>query len=186
MTDATDFNLKITVRNARLLRAVRAAYGTPAEMSRQTGIHPQALSALMTMRATPLRKDGSLTATAEAIVSALGIPADDLWPKHMQRLKARAATVEIEMDAATFAAISDSDPERQTAMRLAIARWSKDLTERQKIAIAMHQSGSTLDEIGAEVGGVTRERVRQIVLKAQREMRKRALMDGARSFGDVT
>lgn len=184
MTES-DFNLKITVRNARLLRAVREAYGSAAEMCRQTGIKVQQLSALMTMRESPLMRNGHLTKVAEDIVSALGIPADDLWPVQIRNLKAKRATVEVEMDAPTFAAIADSDPERQTMMRLAISRWSRTLTDRQKTAIAMHHSGNTLEEIGAELGGVTRERARQILLKAEREMRKRARMDGVEEFRGV-
>jgi transcriptional regulator with XRE-family HTH domain len=180
----SDFNLQITVRNARLLRAIRAQYGSSADMCRATGINQTALSALLTMRAKPFRADGSLTTTAEAVVSALGIPADDLWPSHIARLQAKRATVEVEMDAPTFAAIADSDPERQAMMRQALARWSCDLTDRQRDVLAIRFSGGLLEDAARELG-VTRERVRQMEHRGLRKLMRRARIDGVRSFAEV-
>jgi transcriptional regulator with XRE-family HTH domain len=180
----SDFNLQITVRNARLLRAIRAQYGSSADMCRATGISQTTLSALLTMRAKPFRADGGLTSTAEAVVSALGIPAEELWPSHIARLQAKRATVEVEMDAPTFAAIADSDPERQAMMRQALARWSCDLTERDRNVLAIRFSGGLLDDAAKELG-VTRERIRQIETRAMRKMMKRARIDGVRRFSEV-
>ena len=186
MTETADFNIKVTVRNARLLRAVRSQYGTAAEFCRATGASPTQVAAIMTMRASPLKKDGRLTATAEIIVSALGIPADDLWPKHIERLKAKKATVEIEMDAATFAAIARDDPEQIAIYRHAISRWSSALSDREKTALALRHSGATYDDVAKAIGGVTKERARQIEHRAYRKMKKAALSDGVREWSDVT
>ena len=181
----SDFNLQITVRNARLLRAIRETYGSTAEMCRAAGISQTVASALVTMRARPFRSDGSLTAAAEAIVSALGVPADDLWPAHVARLRAKRATVEMEMDAPTFAAIAEGGPEHRALMRQAIARWSRDLTERQRTAVAIHCAGGTYEDAAEAIGGVTRERARQVILAAERKMRQRARQDGVTDFAGV-
>lgn len=180
-----DFNIQITVRNARLLRAVRQKFGSASEMCRVAGINQQAASALMTMRAKPFRQDGSLTAPAAAIVSALGMEPEQLWPAHVARLQSRKATVEIEMGAATFSAIADGDPDQRMIYRQAISRWSRTLTDREKTAVVAHVAGATLDQIGAELGGVTRERARQIVLKGERKMRRLAIKDGVSAMGDL-
>jgi hypothetical protein len=181
-----DFNIKITVRNARLLNAIRAAYGSPAAMCRVAGLNRQHLSALVTMRALPFRIDGSLTSIAEAVVSALGIPADELWPAHIAKLKARRAQVEIEMDAPSFAAIAHGgDPEKRIIHRQAIAKWSGGLTDREKIALAIHHSDGTFDDVGKAIGGISREGSRKIVLRAERKIREAATRDGVRQWSDI-
>ena len=181
----SDFNLQVTVRNGRLLRAIRDTFGSTAEMCRQAGINQTQASALVTMRERPFRQDGSLTTVAEAIVSALGVPADDLWPEHIARLKARRARVEIEMDAPTFAAIADGNPEAHAIYRHAISRWSRDLTERERTVLSICHSGGTLEDASKVIGGVTRERARQVLLKGERKIRGAAARDGVKSWRGI-
>lgn len=181
----SDFNIQITVRNGRLLRAIREAFGSSAELCRATGINAANLSALLTMRDQPFSKNGSLTKTAEAVVSALGIPADDLWPDHVARLKARRARVEIEMDAPTFAAIADGNMEAMVIYRQAITRWSRDISDRERTALSVHHSGGTLDDVGEAIGGVSRARARAIILRGHRKIRDCAARDGVKSFRDL-
>lgn len=181
-----DFNIKITVRNARLLNAIRERYDSAAALARDAGLTASDVSALVTMRARPFRKDGGLTAAAEGVVSALGIPADELWPDHIARIKAKRAQVELEMDAAQVASIAAADdPEKTAIYRQAITRWSQYLTDRERKAIAAHQSGATIDEVGDLIGGVSRERARQILVKAERKMRTAAQRDGVREWTDI-
>ena len=179
-----DFNIQVTVRNARLLRAIRESHDSPAEFARFAGISQTGLSALMTMRARPFKSDGSLTAIAEAIVSALGVPPDDLWPDHIARLKARKARIEIEMYAPAFAEISDQSQEQSTIYRLAISKWSQCLSDREKSIVSKRNSGYTLEEVAQEFG-VTRERIKQIAVKAERKMRGEARKDGVKVFSDL-
>jgi DNA-directed RNA polymerase sigma subunit (sigma70/sigma32) len=180
----SDLNLNVTVRNARLLRAIRAKFGTTAELCRASGASQTAVSALLTMRESPFRQDGSLTSTAEMVVSALGIPADELWPAHIARLKAKRATVEVEIDVDAFAAIADDNPERAYMRRQMIARWSENVNPRDMEVLALRADGASLDEAGAQFG-VTRERIRQMELRAHRVMRKAALRDGVRDMRGI-
>jgi len=179
-----DFNLQITVRNARLLKAIRREYGSAAEMSRAAGIPQTTISALLTMRASPFRQSGELTAAAEAVVSALGVPADDLWPQHIAQLRAKKSRVEIEMSAQDFAAIADDSPERKAIYRQAIARWSRDLTPRQITALAVRHSGGLLEDVAEELG-VSRERARQIIHRAESTIRGAAYRDGVRDWRGI-
>jgi lambda repressor-like predicted transcriptional regulator len=180
-----DFNLKITVRNARLLRAIRKDHDTAAEFARRFGICKTSLAALITMKKGPFREDGSFSAAAEQIVSALGVSPDDIWPEHIARLRAKQAHVEVEMSAENFALIAQGDEQKQIAYRIAIDKWLVNLPERQRTALLMEAEGATLDEIGREVGGVSRERARQILHKAQRNVRTKARLSRVTSIQDI-
>lgn len=176
-----DFNIKVTVRNARLLRAIRKDFESAAAFARFAGVSQSQVTALVTMRDRPFKKDGNLTAAAEAIVSALGVPADDLWPDHIRRLKAKKATVEIEMDAQTFAEIAADDPEQRVIYRQAITKWSGNLSDREKDILCMRADGATYEEV-AKADGASKERVRQVEWRAMRKMREAAKRDGVKDF----
>lgn len=180
-----DFNVQIRVRNGRLLRAIREQFGTAAELCRVSGINRSGVSALLSMRSTPFRKDGSLTSVAEAIVSALGIPAGELWPDHIAHLKARKATVEIDIDADGLAALSsDVDADTVLSCRKAIQMLAVGLTDRQVYVLSQRMTGANLDDVAREIG-VSRERVRQIENAAVRKMRVKALRQGIRSLEQI-
>lgn len=179
-----DFNIKVTVRNARLLHAIRDQFGTAAELARVAGISASQVAALVTMKARPFRPTGELSTAAEGIVSALGIPPDDLWPEHIRRLKARRATVEIEMDAQTFAEIAADDPEQQTVYKLALEKWASALTDKERDLVARRVGGALMEDCAKELG-VSRARIYQIERMAMRKMRGAALIAGVREFQDL-
>ena len=179
-----DFNIKVTVRNGRLLRAIRDQFGTAAELARVAGINNSQVTALVTMKSLPFLKSGELSSAAEAIVSALGIPADDLWPDHIRRLKAKKATVEIEMDAETFAQIAADDPEQKTVYKLALEKWSSVLSDREKDIVNRRSEGEIYEDCARDYG-VGKERIRQIEARALRKIRGAALRDGVREFRDL-
>jgi RNA polymerase sigma factor (sigma-70 family) len=178
-----DFNIKISVRNARLLRAIRKKYKTSAALAKDAGVSQSQIAALITMKARPFKPNGALTSAAEGIVSALGVTADELWPEHIARLKAKRAQVEIEMSAHDFAEIANSDPEKTAIYRQAISKWSQTLNPREREAIVLYYSGGTLEDVGKELR-VNRERARQIICKGERKMRGGAIKDGFRCFED--
>lgn len=179
-----DFNIKVTVRNGRLLRAIREKFDSAAELARVAGVNQSQVTALVTMRARPILKDGNLSSAAEAIVSALGVPADELWPEHIRRLKSKRATVEVEMDAQTFAEIALGNSDQSLIYRQAIKRWAGCLSDREKGVLSARYGGVTLDELASEQG-VGRERIRQIEHKAIVKMRKAAFRDKVHSMVDL-
>ena len=179
----SDFNLSVTVRNNHILRRIRDQYGSNAEMCRQTGMSQPKVSALLTMREKPFRKDGTLTSAAEDLCSALGATPSELWPGEMAKVQARKAKYEIEVSQAEAMAIASSS-ERDVIHRQLLERWVGGLSPRHLLVLEMSQQGATLDEIAAELGK-SRERVRQILLKAQRHMLTKAKQDGIRSFDEV-
>jgi DNA-directed RNA polymerase sigma subunit (sigma70/sigma32) len=179
----SDFNLSITVRNAHILKRVRNMYGSSSVMCRETGMSRPKVSALMTMREKPFRENGELTTCAEDLCSALGATPDELWPKQIAKMQAKKARYEIEISQAEAMAVTSSS-EVNTIQRQLIERWADGLSPRYLLALEMQQQGATLEEIGAEMN-VTRERARQILIRAQRHMRTKASHDNIKSFYEI-
>lgn len=179
----SDFNLSVTVRNNHILRRIRDQYGSAAEMCRQGGMSTSKVSALLTMREKPFRKNGTLTTAAENLCSALGATPSELWPGEMAKVQASKAKYEIEVSQAEAMAIASSS-ESDVIHRQLLERWVDGLSPRHLLVLEMSQQGATLDEIAAELGK-SRERVRQILFKVQSHMRTKAAQDGIRSFDQI-
>ena len=177
-----DFNIKITVRNSRLLSRIREEFGTPAEMARQTGLHYSRLSAYVRMKESPIKPDGTLREFAWDICSALGCYPDDIWPKHLEKVKLKRSSREVEISTCELEKISNA--ESHVSQRLLLEKWSSALNEREKIAVSERLSGATFEELG-EVLGVTRERARQIEAKAHRKIKRAARSDDVLSYADI-
>lgn len=169
-----DFSVKITVRNGRLLRAIRAQYGTTAEMCRKCNISHTSVAALLTMKKSPVTASGDWGKAAYDISSALRIEPEILWPAHIAKLKLARNEAEIDM---SMDDVQDMlQPARFAAMK-AIAHWAKGIPDASMRALVMHSEGATLAEIGSALG-VSRERVRQRIVKAERRIRARAAQQG--------
>lgn len=180
----SDFNIKLTIRNAHILRRIREAHKSTAEFCREFDLSVSRVNALICMRESPLTKDGELSSCAADLCSALGAAPGELWPKDMAKIKARRAQYEVEISQAEALALTSSSENSVVAKDL-ISRWSKSLTPRQVTAISMHVAGATLREIGKEIGGVNAERARQIIAKGLRNMRAAAMRDGVRQLEDI-
>lgn len=170
-----DFNVKLTVRNARLLRAVREQYGTAAQLSRAIGRNQPQVSALMTMRETPILADGEWRPIALDIAGALGMDPAELWPMHMRERTMKRATAEVELSAEQVAAFiaPAEDPADVIERRDTVAKLMTCLNDRDRDVVEQRMHGATYEDIAQEQG-VTRERIRQCELRAHRNMRKKA------------
>lgn len=167
-----DFNVEIKVRNGRLLSAIRRKFGTMSEMCRQTNISINRVSSLVTMRSVPLKKNGEPTSAALNIAAALGMDFEDLWPKHMEKMKRKKASFEIEMSAEEVQSIPQyMNGESLIDYREAITAIQERLSPRERDVIRWRfEENLTLDDIGRMLG-VGRERIRQIEAKAFRKMK---------------
>ena len=178
------YNVQIQVRNNHLLKRIRDQYGSSAKMCKETGLVATKVSSLVCFREKPFLQDGSLSIAAEELCSALGATPEELWPDEMSEIVAKKATYELELSQAQALSLCSGAEEDVIAKQL-IEKWSECLSDRQRIAIEALCDDKTLDETGKELG-VTRERARQIQLKALRKMRHHAIVDdNVRSYREA-
>ena len=157
-----DINLKVTLRNARILRAMRAAGITSlAELARRV---PDAsygvIQAITAFRDRPVDQFGEWTSAAIGIATALHVDPSDLWPNHLREIETKSNVVAFDMTL------------DQVRNRMAT------LSPRERLVIEMRYglngNGShTLEEIGTALG-IGRERVRQFEMLAFRKMKSPA------------
>jgi lambda repressor-like predicted transcriptional regulator len=183
-----DFNVKITVRNNHLLSAVMDKFGSGAELCRQCGVPPAKLAAYMTMRESPVGVSG-WKQNAITIATALNVYPSDLWPKHMEDVRLKSATAEVEMDAKEVQEIIAGGYEvDQVAMSDLLGKITSDLSPRQKDFMQwrlLYGEDATLKECG-EALGVSVERARQIQHSSMHKMRLRAKKLGVESMSELT
>jgi RNA polymerase sigma factor (sigma-70 family) len=170
-----DFNLKITVRNARLLEAIQEKYDNQSAFAKAVGRSFASINGLVTFKLKPVNEKG-WTDLALDVCAGLGVQPDEIWPKHLEELKLKRSTAELKMDMDGVSALipDTTSAETKLAQLQAISELSKDLSERHRKALIMHYvEGKTLEQMGKELD-VSRERAKQIRLMAERKMRRKA------------
>ena len=173
-----DINLKVTLRNARILRAMRAAGITSlVELARRV---PDAgygvVQSITAFRYRPLDRHGQWRPAALGMATALHVEPSDLWPDHLREIEARSNVVAFDMTLDQFAAVASSH-DRLAEIEQVRNRMAA-LSPRQRLVIEMRfglngNGVHTLEEVGAELG-VCRERVRQFEMLALRKMKSPA------------
>lgn len=167
-----DFNLKVTVRNGRLLRAIRERYSSVADMCRKMSRSQQTVNKLITMKSVPYNSKG-WTDLALDVAGMVGRDPEDLWPDHMRELRLRKSTSEVNLDLDDVKKLVQEGSSEKTISQLSvISQFSQKLTPRERDVLARRfAQDQSLDECAASLR-VSRERVRQIEAEAFRKMRK--------------
>ena len=176
-----DYILQVRVKNGPMLRALRASgCASVAELSRQCGVNQKTIGLYLNLKLTPIRLDGDYREDILTIAAYLHASPEDLFPpQHLRRALAKT-TGEIEAsieDVEAFLPDPNADPQRQLERRDLVAQLVAaviDLPERDRQVITMRygldgEGEHTLDQCG-DVLGVTRERIRQIELRALRRL----------------
>ena len=176
-----DFNIKVSVRNGRLLRAIRAKYDSVSDLSRQLVRGKSQLGSLVRMKLKPFNHKG-WTDLALDVAAMVGKEPEELWPEHLRELQLLKSSSEMEVGLESVKSImQDGSTEKTLSQFSAISDLSSGLTPRERRCIslrfALHQS---LEETSKAMG-VTRERARQIECKALRKMRFYATKRGYRT-----
>lgn len=169
------FNATSTRRAQRSrLTAYRARVGlTGVDLARRVGTHATTVCALETERKDPRHdaaspSDSPWIDVAQRIADCLGVTCAWLWPEHAP------ATPRLPREETPTPEDLYADAEMREVVRVAVAA----LPPRER-AVIVRRFGliddveATLDEIGPHVGGVSRERVRQLEATALRELRTR-------------
>jgi DNA-binding CsgD family transcriptional regulator len=176
----SDYRVRISVRNARLLRAIeQAGYKPGPQFAAAVGIsYSGSLLPYLNLTRSPLNCEGLLRECAWALCDFLGASPSDLWSdSHLQPLKKNHSSVDLDVDRLQVLIAggrAPADPLRIAShMQAGIILQDaiKSLTPREANVIhARFFIGDSLDEL-AEKMNVTRERIRQIESKALRKLR---------------
>jgi transcriptional regulator with XRE-family HTH domain len=173
----TDFAVKITVRNARILRAMKArGFESQADLARYMGQSPQHINAIVNFREKPIAH-GDWSSLAMDISSALRTEPEHLWPHHMRDLLTARNSIEADISAEELAKLAA--PSSLEVDKPLLAKLLSAVTHPRRRAMIEARFGlngepeQTLEEIARD-HKVTRERVRQLEAKAIRQMREKA------------
>ena len=173
-----DFNVKITVRNNRLLQAIRKKYESVADLSRKMGRSQGAVNALVTMKVKPINEKG-WTELASDVAAMVGKEPVEIWPEHLQDIRLSTSTSEFTIDMDGVKQImSDNSTEKMIAHSQVLQQLDTRLTDKQKKVIDMRfNQNMSLEETG-KVLGLSRGRVLQIECKSLRMMKYDAKVNG--------
>jgi DNA-directed RNA polymerase specialized sigma subunit len=173
-----DFNVKITVRNNRLLQAILKKYKSVADLARKMNRSQSRVNALVTMKAKPITEKG-WTQLAFDVAAMVGKEPKKLWPEHLQNIKLLTSTSEFTINIEGVKQImSDNSAEKMIAQSQVLRQLDTRLNNTQKKVIDMRfYQEMTLEETG-KVLGLSRERIRQIECKSLRMMRYDARTQG--------
>ena len=173
-----DFNVKITVRNNRLLQAIRNKYESVVDLSRKMGRSQGAVNALVTMKIKPINEKG-WTNLASDVAAMVGKEPVEIWPEHLQDIRLSTSTSEFTIDMDGVKQImSDNSTEKMIAHSQVLQQLDTRLTDKQKKVIDMRfKQNMSLEETG-KVLGLSRERVRQIECRSLRMMKYDAKVNG--------
>lgn len=176
----SDYRVRISVRNARLLRAIEQAGHRPgAQFADAVGIsYGGSLLPYLNLTRSPLGPDGLLRECAWALCDFLNASPSDLWSDaQLQPLAKNHSSIDLDADSVQALACGTTsvDPLR-LASHAQAGRILQDaidgLTPNEAEVIREHFFvGSSLEEI-AEKMGLTRTRVHQIEMKALRKLRQ--------------
>ena len=173
-----DFNVKITVRNNRLLQAIRKKYESVAALARKMGRSQGGVNALVSMKVKPITEKG-WTQLASDVAAMVGKEPEQLWPEHLQDIRLSTSTSEFTIDMEGVKQImSDNSTEKMIAHSQVLQQLNTRLTDKQKKVIDMRfNQNMSLEETG-KVLGLSRERVRQIECRSLRMMKYDAKVNG--------
>lgn len=175
----SDYRVRISVRNARLLRAIEQAGHRPGTtFAAAVGIsYATALLPYLNLTRSPLTPDGLLRECAWNLCDFLNASPSDLWSDaQLQPLTKNHSSIDLDAESvqALTSGAATVDPLR-LASHAQAGRILQDaidsLTPKEACVIRERFFGDATHEQLAERMGVTRSRVHQIEKKALRKLR---------------
>jgi lambda repressor-like predicted transcriptional regulator len=169
-----DFHVTVRVKNARLLRRMRAAgFSSAMSFAKVCGIQPTLLGELLAMKRSPLLKTNEWSHAAYSISAALHCEPEEIWPEHIARLKARDGSVSFEASLDEVQALTTPSPEHAVDT-VGLQKLLSRLDPRERMIVeARYGIGgigeATYEELRGDLNRSV-ERIRQIEAKAIRKM----------------
>ena len=175
----TDYAVKVTIRNGRILSRMRAkGINGLKDLARRAGISYGALQSIVSLKKRPLKKSGDWVFGIENVAGVLGCDVDDLFTDAQRENTLERNSGEIYLDEPDVMELTSGDPERAYWIKAEAQRLLGAIkSDRARDIVVRHIEGDTFKEI-ADDYGLSMERVRQIDAKAKREMRGMAVRAG--------
>lgn len=190
-----DIRVIVTVKNAVMLRAMeQAGFNTANELARASAVSNSIVGQYLNLKLAPYNASGELRESIIRIAHALKRLPEDLFPAPFLRRALQTNRVTRDVDAASLPALMATappsiayDPERSFVVKEAVDSLMNALdsmktmdgkSDARGIAVVKHYYGleggepSTLDAT-AKHFGVTRERVRQILLRVEWRLKRK-------------
>lgn len=164
--------IKMRAYNLRLIRAREELGLNQREASERIGFsHQGVLMMYETLKKSPIHLAGESVwkDSAMRIAEFYGLSCEYLWPDDI--LKIRKTAFRMELSSADISTMMLTHDEKSGDIKR-LHEALGTLAERPRRVLEMSADGATLDEIGAAIGGRSKERARQIQLKAFSQVRK--------------
>ena len=175
-----EYELTLTIKNAVLLNLMRAkGFSSAAQLSRASGVAQTTLGRFLNLSLPPIGRNGELRKDAETLVSFFGLPIEFMFPEDELCLSMDKNKFTAQVSKDEMLRLSGSCPslllevsENESSEPFNGMLKGTRLTDREALALKLrYEDDMTLSEVGKGIGGVTTERVRQIILKAERKIR---------------
>jgi RNA polymerase sigma factor (sigma-70 family) len=169
-----EYLIKVTVRNNLILRQMKKlGIKTQTELAKRSGLTPFTVGTLIAMKKRPVHKiNGQWLDAAFALSAALQAEPEELWTETQRGMALDSNTREVSMneDAVMQLASGDQLEYNAIASKLVADALTTLKPREQDIIHRRFFDGETYEEIGNSQG-VSRERIRQLELKALRKLK---------------
>ena len=182
-----DYRLDIRVRNANILRAMKAAgIESASELAKRTGFSPSEVGLLINLRKSPRCANGDLRKSVMRICEVLNSTPQELFcDAQNEPLSTNRAWVDVAAEHAFALANRHTAIEHDDGLAPAVNAAMQTLTTREADIIRRHLGWDgepqTLTEIGA-AWDISGGRARQIAQHALRKLRHPSRCDDLREF----
>ena len=171
---ADEYAVKVTVRNGLILRQMKKlGIKSQTELAELSGLSPSTVGVLIGFKKRPISKvTGEWLSIAFALSSALRLEPEELWTEKQRGMALESNSREVSMGEEEVMQLASGQGTEQMVQKVLTARVVDSALKllrprEEQVVRRVFLEGETLEAIGDDIG-VTRERVRQISLKAIR------------------
>ena len=182
-----EYRVRISVSNNLLRTAIeKAGFKSQADFARTNDINPQHLNALIGLRYAPINADGAFSVLANRVMEALDASPTDLWTEEQLTMALPKSSSTGSFDAKQLAQLQNrmtvnqiehdvEDDVDKNMLKNKVNEILEVLTPRENKVIKLRFGldgceEHTLEEL-AKIFDLTRERIRQIEMKAMRSIK---------------
>ena len=182
-----EYRVRISVSNNLLRTAIeKAGFKSQADFARTNDINPQHLNSLIGLRYAPINADGAFSVLANRFMEALDASPTDLWTEEQLTMALPKSSSTGSFDAKQLAQLQNrmtvnqiehdvEDDVDKNMLKNKVNEILEVLTPRENKVIKLRFGldgceEHTLEEL-AKIFDLTRERIRQIEMKAMRSIK---------------